>query len=123
LVSSVMFFSFSSAIVIFTYGIGLIDKGGLQTIDLARKTLLPGNPRTRQANQPSGMSGMSIMQPDAVVLQPLLQKLLLRRPVLRLRLHEAGCHSWCPARGWWVYETSVSPWRQVDTKDTGCLQV
>src|SRR5262249_34448190 len=70
LVSSVMFFSFSSAIVIFTYGVFLeliwedatvFQRRGLQTLE--------DRLRTPPGAGPAGFSGRSIMQRDARVRQ------------------------------------------------------
>src|SRR5215470_15022034 len=57
-VSSVMFFSFSSAIVIFTYGIFfVIDKGGLRQFDLRGENVrLSGQPENPSA-EADGISG------------------------------------------------------------------
>src|SRR5262249_52769246 len=120
--SSVMFFSFSSAIVIVTYGIcswGLIweDK---RKIDSEARTHGLGKPE----DPPGALArrdfrGKSIMQPDAGVRQ-------LRSPVQPILSpaapppHAPGHHSWSPAHGYSACGTSASPWTPTGTGDSGC---
>src|SRR5260370_5724723 len=63
LVSSVMFFSFSSAIVIVTYGIlvGVLIWKDKRKNDSEARTYDLGNPRTRQTPWPGGISGENLL--------------------------------------------------------------
>src|SRR5258708_7031153 len=118
LVSSLIFFSFNSAIVIFTYGVLDWIKGGYAR-DSEAGMLFPSGffPRTRQPDWPGGDKGNSIMRPGAVVLQ-LSPGTRPVPPLVRPRCRHGQTHlSSCLECGFPAGQTSLSLIIHPSTQD------
>src|SRR5579872_4745950 len=121
-VSSVMFFFFSSAIVIFTYGIFGIDRGDYASlISGARTFTCPSvfTRRTRQAPSLAGFSGKFIMQPDVAIPQAFPEARKLQLPAHQPCPPGRERHSSYPGCAYWACEICELPWTQAGTTYSG----
>src|ERR1041385_5796810 len=76
--------------------------------------------RARQAALPGGIfQGCLIMQRGAVVVQPVRVSVQSRHPAPAPGPREQARHSSSPVREYWACETSWSPSKSIDTKDSG----
>src|SRR5579872_6160716 len=115
LVNSVMFFSFSSAMVMIhlnpcTRAYSVVSTGDFQK---------EGTQERRDNN--AGQEGRDWVKQPAVVLR---QRSLVPTKLLAAPSQRFGPtrRSWFPGCGYWADGTSAWPWRQADTAYNGCVK-
>src|ERR1700757_3967388 len=114
LVNSVMFFSFSSAMVMIhlnpcTSAYSVVSTGDFQRRGLRKDTHNAGEERRAGLNRPAVVPRLHSLVPTIPPAAPSLRSGPIRR-------------SWFPGYECWAGGTSAWPWRKADTEYNGCVK-